>query len=302
MTVAAPAPEAGAQSSEPASPAQSSTPSVPDNRGSLIPSRGAPPPEAAPTTPQTGQPFTWPEWVPEQFRAEKVTDRESRPLVNEEGHPAWDKIAEKASTSWKEATRALSEKQKYLGAPEADEDGNVKYEIRLPEGADPDAVERFKKDKLWVGLQEKAKAMNLNQKGVDELVEMYFAAQPKAEDIEANIEAQLSKLRFKGYSDARIAAIGDFFEKTLDPEDLTTFHAVCSSAEGVLLFDRLMNRMVQTRMLPTEGQAPAPADPLQAIRDRYADPRNSTTSGKYDPDFAEKTEAMLKEFYAKQGG
>lgn len=68
-----------------------------------------------------------------------------------------------------------------------------------------------------------------------------------------------------------------------------------TSADGVAVIESLMRGGMTQSVQP--GGQPEPSFTKAELEARVADPRNDSSNPKYQPDFAERTTAMFKEFY-----
>lgn len=85
-------------------------------------------------------------------------------------------------------------------------------------------------------------------------------------------------------------------DKSFDQDMRNELRLLTTSAAGVRVVERMMNAGFTASVSPGAGSAAAPVT-KQTLDQRLADPRNDSFGEKYDPAFAQDTDAMFRQLY-----
>jgi hypothetical protein len=205
-----------------------------------------------------GTPPTRPDYVPEKF---------------------WDGQGNKLNDEALARSYTALEKRlgSFVGAPAADKDGKVPYELKT---SDPNVQGILVPDSPhWEAAKEFFAKHNCSQEFVSECLTLQgqiFGAQ------NATTRAQEdARLRAEGYNDVRMEQFADRWAGLVGDETYDRMaNEFFRSAEGVLFFDRVLWPMVSGGKMPTDlngdtgaqGRAAASLSDLYAARDKARGP------------------------------
>lgn len=289
----------------PAAPADPNAPPATPDAGLM---GGGTPATPAAGTPGASDPnatpavFEWPAWADERFRSDRDTATgESKLILGEDGKPNWQRVAEKAVESWKEANTALSTQNASLGAPKAGEDGTVKYEFKVPEGLTGEDITMAETDSLWLAVQEVFAKHNLAQEVANDILKPFLEA--TALENASTAQEDISALRAAGVTEVEQNDVKQFFEGLVNtPAELNMIQQFAFEPEGFLTLRMLRDRILAKRtpdMGKGDGEAKTEKDRLN---ERRFDPRGDPSKPEYDEAFAKETEEIGKRLFPGMQG
>jgi len=201
-----------------------------------------------------------------------------------------------------EQAKAYSELEKrfgsFTGAPEAYE---LTFSDELKATAEDKGLELLDADSPRIeALFEKAKELNMNQEGVNALIELEFMdSVAQAQAYEEFKQEQIASLGADGQ--ARISAIGKWADANLG-DDADAFKSLATDAEQFKVIEKLIN-MTKNAPVVEPAAAPAPALTMEEIQaEQFKEDKYGNRLMQSDPEHRKKVQGMYERYEAQQNG
>lgn len=220
--------------------------------------------EGSETSGETGQEEGW-------FYADNMPGEGERPEFLQ---PKFKSVAEQAK-SYTELEKKFGG---FKGAPE-------NYEVTLPEELQG-KVNINPEDGLYKTFAEIAKKSNMNNETFNEIVSSY--AKQISEQQQVNLQEELKKVGEN--AGQRLGNLKRWAENNLNENELSIFHSLTTSADAVLLFEKIKG-MTSEAIAPISGTSAGKGVSMPDIMELMKDPRYAENAS-----YREEVRRKIREF------